>query len=62
MGIRHGHSILYSIRFCCRVILAVGFNFLFVFLPQFFSLFSKPKNQKQVKDASNSISVTAAAV
>jgi hypothetical protein len=44
------------------MILAVGFNFLFVFLPQFFSLFSKPKNQKQVKDASNSISVTAAAV
>lgn len=54
-----GHSILYSIRFVvARDPCAVGFNFLFVFLFQFFSLFSKPKIKKQVKTPLNSISVT----
>lgn len=58
--ISHGHQarafyfIFYPV--CCRVILAVGFNFLFVF--QFFSLFSKPKIKNKSKTPLNSISVT----
>jgi hypothetical protein len=53
----HGHSILYSIRFVVAWSLRSA-SISCLFFSQFFSLFSKPKNQKQVKDASNSISVT----